>query len=263
MGELKRKLALAALLAAMAVPAVAQTAVAPASQAPAYGSDARSRAKIHTELGSMYFQAGNMAVALEELKVAIAADSGYAPAYTVLGLVHAYLKENDEAERVFRRAMSLAPNDPEISNNYGWFLCQSGRERQSIAHFLNAVKNPLYTTPDRAYANAGTCALKAGDYEGAASYLQTAIRLGGEGGFLARVQLATLTYRKGNLEEARRLITDILKVSDPPGPDALRLALRVERKLGNRNAESSLAAQLRSRYPESAEYQDFLKGNFE
>ena len=264
MGGLKWKVVAATLAILVAIPCVqAQEAVAPASQAPAYGGDPRARAKIHTELGSMYFQAGNMGVAMQELKIAVAADSAYAPAHMVLALVHAALKENDQAERVFRRAMDLAPGDPEINNNYGWFLCHSGKERQSIAYFLNAVKNPLYSTPDRAYANAGACALKAGDLDGAANYLQTAIRLGGDGALIAQAQLALLAYRRANFEEARRLITEVLKVMEPASADALWLALRIERKLGNRNAESSFAAQLRSRYPNSQEYQEFLKGNFE
>lgn len=265
-GNLKL-LAVAALCLGVAVPAFAQGIVsppAPTSQSgPVYGADARGRAKVHTELGAAYFQAGNMAVALEELKVALAADSTYAPAYSVLGLVHAYLKENDQAERALKRALELTPNDPEINNNFGWFLCQSGRERQSIAYFLNAVKNPLYETPDRAYANAGACALKAGDLDGAAKYLQTAIRIGGDAAIPARVQLATLAYRSSNLEEAKRILGEVLRVMNPPSSEALWLAFRIERKLGNKEAESSFAAQLRGRYQDSQEYQEFLKGNFE
>ena len=38
-------------------------------------SDPRNRARIHTELGAMYFQAGNYAVALDELQIALNADS--------------------------------------------------------------------------------------------------------------------------------------------------------------------------------------------
>ena len=56
-------------------------------------SDPRNRAKIHTELGALYFQDGNMAVAIDELRIALDADSSYYPAYSVRGLVHAYLKE--------------------------------------------------------------------------------------------------------------------------------------------------------------------------
>jgi type IV pilus assembly protein PilF len=50
---------------------------------------------------------------------------------------------------------------------------------------------------------------------------------------------------------------------EPPTAEALWLGLRIERKLGNRVAEGGFASQLRSRYPSSAEYQEFLKGNFE
>lgn len=162
-----------------ALPALAQQAVEAQSQRPAYGTDPRARAKIHTEPASLYFQDGNLAVALEELGVAIHADPGYAPAYNVRGLVRAYLRELTLAEEDFKKALGLASNDPEINNNYGWFLCENGKPRQAISYFLNAIKNPLYTTPDLAYANAGSCAVKAGDLEGAENYLTTAIRLNG------------------------------------------------------------------------------------
>lgn len=254
-----------ALLAALALvaPARAQQQIEAAPQAPSFVPDPRARARIHTELGSMYFQDGNMAVALEELQIALDADSGYAPAYNVRGLVRTVLRETDGAAEDFRRALRLAPDDPEINNNYGWFLCQTGQERQSIVYFLNAVKNPLYSTPDRAYTNAGACALKAGDLEGAERYLQQAVRLSKDGGLPARVELANLNYRRGALEEARRLINEALQVMEPATPEALWLALRIDRKLGNRQGESAFAAQLRSRYPGSREYQEFLKGNFE
>lgn len=225
--------------------------------------DARERAKIHTELGAMYFQAGNNAVALDELQIAIKSDSGYFPAYSVRGLVRLGLKEYDKAEDDFRRALNIAPNDPEVNNNYGWFLCQTGKERQSIAYFLNALKSPLYETPDRAYTNAGTCALKAGDMEGAQSYLLKALQLSRDGAVTARLELAKLFYQRGILEESRIYLTDALRMMEPPTADALWLGLRLERKMGNRNAESGYASQLRSRYPSSPEYQEFLKGSFE
>jgi len=220
-------------------------------------------ARIHTELASMYFQDGKVAIALEELGLALVAFPKYAPAYSLAGVVHAFIRENDKAEALFKKAIDLAPNDPEINNNYGWFLCQTGKERQSLTYFLEAVKNPLYTTPDIAYANAGGCALKAGDLQGAETYLNQAIRLSGGGSAPARIQLAQLRYRQGAFEETRKLANALLKELINPSAELIWLALRAERKLGNRVAESTLAAQLRGRHPESREYQDFLKGNFE
>ena len=84
-------------------------------------------------------------------------------------------------------------------------------------------------------------------------------------------RLAVLAVRgihvAGGLGEtnARRsgLLHDALKMMEPPSAEALWLGVRIERKLGNRAAEGGFASQLRSRYPSSMEYQEFLKGNFE
>ena len=226
-------------------------------------SDPRNRAKIHTELGSLYFQAGNPGVALDELRIALSADSGYYQAYSVRGLVRLSLKEYGKAEDDFRQALNLAPNDPEVNNNYGWFLCETGKERQSIAYFLNALKSPLYETPDKAYTNAGACAFKAGDFDGAQDYLLKALQLSRDGAVPARLQLAKIFYKRGNFEESRIYLAEALEAMEPPSADALWLGLRLERRQGNRAAEAGYASQLRGRYPTSPEYQEFLKGNFE
>lgn len=225
-------------------------------------TDPKNRAKIHTELGSMYFQAGSMSVALDELRIALDADSNHVQAYSVRGLVYANLKEYARAEADFKRALEIAPNDPEVNNNYGWYLCETGKERQSITYFLNALKSSLYETPDRAYTNAGTCALKAGDLDAAQNYLLQALRFARDGAVTTRLQLANLFYQRGNLEESRIYFGDAIKMLDQPTAEALWLGVRLERKFGNKAAEGRYAAQLRSRYPTSPEYQEFLKGNF-
>ncbi|MCJ7838846.1 MAG: type IV pilus biogenesis/stability protein PilW [Burkholderiales bacterium] len=138
--------------------------------------DPRNRARIHTELASAYFERGNMGVALEELRIAISADPTYAPAYSVLGLVHMDLRENDVAQQNFAKALDLSPNDPDINNNYGWFLCRTGREEKSIAYFLAALKNPLYNTPARSYVNAGLCSINLNDGRDAINFFERALR---------------------------------------------------------------------------------------
>lgn len=256
----------------LATPALAQyefaqqagnVAGAPSPQQAPTPADPRQRARIHTELGALYFQAGNMAVALDELRIALDADSAYVQAYSVRGLVYAALKEYEKAEADFQRALERAPGDPEVNNNYGWFLCDIGKEAQSIAYFMKALKNPLYETPGRAYTNAGTCALKAGDIDAAQDYLLKAIQISNDGALLARFKLAQLLYMRGNFQESRLYLADVLRMMEPPTAEALWLGIRLERRQGNRVAEGSYAAQLRSRYPASAEYQEFLKGHFE
>lgn len=223
--------------------------------------DPRSRAKVHTELGALYFQEGNIPVAMEELTVAIYIDKTYAPAYSMRALVHHYLKEPQYAEDNFREALNYAPDDPEIANNYGWFLCQNNRGEEAMPHFERALRNRLYQTPDRAYMNAGQCAMKLGQLEQARTYLDNAYRLTG-GSPMAALRLAELNYRAGLYEAAREQLSDLMRKVEP-NAEALWLGVRLERRIGERETEMSYAAQLRRRFSASKEYQELLKGNYE
>jgi type IV pilus assembly protein PilF len=46
---------------------------------------------------------------------------------------------------------------------------------EAIKYFRKALKNPLYATPEKAYANLGYALYKKGDYEEAEYILQTAL----------------------------------------------------------------------------------------
>ena len=226
-------------------------------------SDPRNRARVHTELAGVYFERGNMAIALEELRTATAADSSYPQAYSMFGLVYMELKENDRAEENFQRALSLSPNDPDIAHNYGWFLCNSGQAPASIKYFLQAIRNPLYASPWRSYSAAGVCTLRANpnNLQDAQEFFQRALKIEPDEP-TAMLQLAQIRYRQGNMDESRTRITRYNKLVTPSA-ESLWLGLRVERRLGQRVAEQSYANQLRRRYPGSPEYQALQKGQYD
>lgn len=229
--------------------------------APAVPKDNLTRAKLHTELASLYFQSGNLIVALEELTIAISINPDYAPAYSTRGLVLYYIREFESAEKDFRRALSLNDKDPEINNNYGWYLCQTGKVKESIAYFEKAMRNPLYQTPEIAHLNAGACYAKLGELDMAEDFVRKTLRFSPDNP-QALFQLAMISYKRGNLDAARAQLMSVIRTNEPSA-EALWLLLRVERQLGDKNAETSLATQLRRKYPDSPEYQMLLKGNFE
>jgi len=169
--------------------------------------------------------------------------------------------QNPKAEEAFQRALSIAPADSDTLNNYGWFLCQTQRERQSIPQFMAALKNPLYATPAKPYVNAGVCSEKFGDTAAAEDFYRKAFSLEpGNGGAMYR--LSELYLRRNDVEKAR-FYADRLNKSYEPSAQSLWLALRIERKSGDRTSESSYAAQLRRRFPNSAEYKKLQQGQFE
>jgi type IV pilus assembly protein PilF len=224
-------------------------------------SDSRNRAKLHTELASMYFSSGNMGIALEELRIAARADENYAPAHGMYGLVYMQLKENARAEDSFQRALGLAPNDADINHNYGWFLCQTGREPASIKYFLQALRNPLYPTPWRTYSAAGQCSMKTKQYKDAEAFFVRALKFEPDDP-TSLLYLGEIRYRQGNIGEARKLVARHNKLV-MPSAESLWLAVRIERRLGERVAEQSFANQLRRRYPLSPEYQSMQRGQYD
>ena len=237
-----------------------QSAEQPVSQQTA-GSDARQRAKVHTELGTLYMQRGNMGVALDEARAALSADSAYAPAYNLLGLVYMQLRENPAAESNFEKALAAAPADPEINNSFGWFLCQTGREQRSLQYFQAAIKSPLYATPALPLTNAGICSMRIKDDRAAEDYFGRAMRLDANND-RALYFLADITYRQGRIAAARLHLQELHKIAEP-SPESLWLGVRIERKLGDRDAEARLAAQLRRRFPGSPEQQMLMQGQFD
>ena len=256
------------VLAALVVAALAAGCSSPGGSGEPTGqtvsgdsSEPRNRARSRTELALLYYSQGNMAVALEELRLALAADSNYALAYSMLGAVYMELKETQLAQQNFERALRLAPGDYDINHRYAWFLCQTAREPESLKYFQQATRNPLNPTPWRSSAAAGVCALRKGLDKEAEEYFRAALKQDPDD-LASLVNMGQLRYRQGSLEEARKLVARFNKLVEPT-PESLWLALRIERKLGERAAEASLGNQLRRRFPASREYQQLQRGEYD
>ena len=215
---------------------------------------ARGIAAIHTELSAAYYGREQYAIALQELGIALQADPTYAPGYNVRGLIRMALHEDDQAEADFKRSIKIDKNYSDAYNNFGWFLCQRGRAKEALPQFLEALKNPLYTTPEVANANAGLCALKTGELSTAESYLQRALILR-PGMPEALYGLADVSFAKGDFASAKSYLLRFQQSEQDLNAEQLWLAVRIERKMRDRNSEASYAMQLGKRFPESREAQ--------
>jgi type IV pilus assembly protein PilF len=248
------------LLAGCASQPKAPTSLNPPEPA-AKPASPQERARIHTELAALYYSRGNYSVAFQESMVAIEADASYGPAYNVLGLVQAELREDVAADRSFQQALAINPNDSEANNNYGSFLCNRGREQASIPYFLAAVKNPLYQAPASAFTNAGICSRKLGNDKDAEDFLLKALRLQ-PGQPQALQALGEIYYQRGDYAGTRQLVNRFLEVAQPT-PEALWLGVLAARGLGDRNAEANYGLQLRRSFPDSKEALALKSGRYQ
>ncbi len=214
---------------------------------------------VHTELAGLYFERSQFGIALDELETALQADPNYAPAYSVRGLVHMALREDDQADEDFRKSLHIDKNDSDTQNNYGWYLCQRGREMESIPHFMAAVKDPLYQTPARAFLNAGLCSRKMGSNREAEQFFQRALTAQPNMP-QALYALADMHFADGDYAGAKHNFAGLAQRLDNLNAEQLWLAVRIERKVGDRNSEASFALQLRKRFPDAPESQMLMRG---
>lgn len=259
--RLTRAFAVAACLVFAGCAATNEDSGVGANTGPAPDTSARTRARVHTDLAASYFELGNMAVALAEIREALRADPGYAPAQNVAGLVYAQLKEDRLAEEAFQAALQINPSDSDAHNNYGRFLCERKQEQEAIKHFLAAVRNPLYPSPERSWVNAGMCARRGGDLPAAEGYFQQALKLR-PGQPQALYQMADISYARREYALAKGYLMRLTQVTTASA-EVLWLGVRVERRLGDRASEASYALQLRNRFPNSREAQALLAGKYE
>jgi len=227
-------------------------------QREAEAKNLKSRALSHTDLGAVYLQERRYEIALEEFTLATEIDPSLAVAYNGLGLIHAALGQDIQAEQNFRKSIQLEPNSSEAHNNYGNFLCARNRIDESIKEFMAAVKNPLYITPAVAYTNAGICALRKPDVANAEVYLQKALQLDPLIGSAA-YQLASIQFNRNQYIQAKKTLQNA--VVSQPTPENLWLSVLIARKLGQRDEEASYALQLRRLYPDSEQTKLLVNGN--
>lgn len=218
-------------------------------------------AMVHVELGTAYFDIGRYDVALDEARVALVHVTNFPPAFHLMGMVYMFLGDDGAARDNFLRALSAAPDDPDFNNSFGWFLCVNGDEKEGLRRLDVAARNPYYRFPVRPQINAGLCHLRAGEVDAAELRFRRALALQPQS-LTAQYGLAEVMYRKADFVEARRLLIALHQQAEPTA-ESIWLGLRVERKLGNRAAEASYAAQLEGRFKDSPQYLLMKKGEYE
>ena len=221
----------------------------------------KERAKIRTDLAAGYYQRGQMDVALEELGNAKTLDPSYPRIYDIYGLVYAMLGERAKAEENFRQEIALAPDNSDYRENWGAFLCGTGRASEAMPEFERVMKDPLYKTPEIVYINAGKCSAALGDTKKGEEYLRRALTVS-PGNPIAAYNLALLAYRDKRIGEARAWMRPVMQQASPPA-QALYLGACIEKKQGDRDAERAYESQLRNRWPDSPEAKALAGGECE
>jgi type IV pilus assembly protein PilF len=220
------------------------------SSNPSRAADQNVQASAYNlQLGIAYLQQNNLATAKEKLERAVKENPKDPNVHNALALLYERLAQPDDADKEYRTALRLDPQNPEIANNYGAYLCRSNRAEEGARRLLEVAKNPLYRTPEAAYTNAGVCLRSLHRDDEAETNLRRALEI--RPSFAeAAFQLGDLELQRGRLAEARTRVDSYLGTY-PATPDLLLLGVRIARASGDRVTAERYARRLRLDFPDS------------
>lgn len=190
---------------------------------------------------------GDLAQAERLAQQALGGDRTVAEAHTVLAIAAERQGRAKEAGGHYAAAAKLAPADGTVLNNYGAWLCGSGKPAEALAYFDRALADRAYPTPAAALANAGTCALRAGQRSRAERDLRDALALDPDEA-AALAAMARLEYDAGDYLQARAFSERRLAAAAAT-PEVLQLASQIEQKLGDAAAAARYVQRLGGEFP--------------
>jgi type IV pilus assembly protein PilF len=206
-------------------------------------------ANINLQLGIEYLKQGNLPVAKEKLERAEKQNPRDPHVHSALALLYERLNRPHDVDEHYRTAVRLAPENPEIINNYAVYLCKNGRTDEGVKRFSEAARNPLYATPAAAYTNAGVCLRNAKRLDDAETNFRLALK--SRPNFAeASYQLGELNLERGRPADARAQI-DAYLAAFRATPDLLLLGVRASQAQGDRVGAEGYARRLRAEFPGS------------
>ncbi len=211
----------------------------------------------NTQLGVQYMRQGKLERAMEKFQRALEQDPNRADTNQAIAVLYERIGEVDKADEHYRRALRLEKDSPEILNAYGAFLCNQGRRKEGQVYFERAALTPLYSTPAAAFTNAGVCARADSRPEEAEEYFRRALAV--DPRFVeALLQMASLTYEQGYYLQTRAFVERFLQTTSAT-PDVLWMGFLSEREMGNGEAATRYANQLKNEFPQSVQTRRLLE----
>lgn len=214
-------------------------------------ADAERASELRAQLGLGYLKQGQFQRAKNNLEKAIDLNPDNPHAYHYMGELYRRLKENDEAEKYYLKAISIAPSDMNIQNNYGVFLCDRGDYEKAYKQFQKILNDPLYDARANAHENVGLCALREGKLQKAEESFDLALKINPK---LPKslIQSAQISFDRGNKAQAYDQFKRYVAIA-PQTPESLWLGILLESERGNKDTVASYKNLLKGKYPDSDE----------
>jgi type IV pilus assembly protein PilF len=211
----------------------------------------KEAAELNTQLAVGYIQRKQYKPAKEKLEKAIKQDPDYFKAYKTMAYLFALLGLTEEAKKKYSEALELKPDDPDLLNSYGAFLCNSGKYDEAQKYLKTAYSNPFYEARYIAESNAGSCFIKQNKYKKAEALLRKSLRVDSAlpGSLISMAEIGFKTERYLMARAYIQRYHDVRAAS----AESLWIQIQAERALGAEKHYMKYARQLINDFPDSDE----------
>lgn len=212
-------------------------------------------AKINAELGRGYMQQGDYKLAMQKLQTALRYNPKHDKAHHYLAQLNRLLGDTEGAIKHYRLAIELSPENSQLRNNYGAYLCEQKRHKEAELNFLLAINDPLFEGKLQAYENMGLCAYEAGELDKAEQYLRKALGIHPKLPY-SLIQMARINFDSGKFLRARAFLQRYEEVG-PITAESLWLGVQIEYKLGDRDTMQRYATELSRNFPDTEQWRAY------
>jgi len=213
------------------------------------------------QLALGYMGQGNHERAREHLNKAMEANDRSPEVHDVWALLYQRENELEAAESHYKKALSYNPKFTRGRNNYGLFLLRLNRTEEAYQQFVIGSEDLDYPKRAELFYKVGITALRLNKNKEAEDAFTKAAILSPSMS-AAYLELAELSYGKGDYPRAKVLLDKFNSTKSNASAKGLWLGVRLERHLGNRDAEASQGMALKNLFPDSEEnkeYQSWLR----
>ncbi|GLS84041.1 type IV pilus biogenesis/stability protein PilW [Paraferrimonas haliotis] len=206
-------------------------------------------------LGLAYLQQNDMEKAKFNLDKALELDPRSAEVYLGRAYYFQSVSEHELAKDAYRRALRIEPNNGDVLNNFGVYLCKQGDYAESEQMMLRAVAAPRYTSMASTYENLGLCTLEAGEHQRAAGYFEQALNYSPRRS-LSLIELVNIAVVEQDYPGAQKALERYHDLASQT-PQSLLLGVQIEQQLRDVEAAKRYGILLLAKFPRSQQAKQY------
>lgn len=203
------------------------------------------------DLARGYLEQGDLARARPPLERALEIDRRSWEVHDLYARLYQREGELELAEESLKLALRLDRDNARVNNNYGIFLCQQARYRESVTYFEVATRDTNYPRRAQTFENMGICARLGEMHDVARNAFDRAVQINAQQP-RALFELARYAFAEGDHAVADGYYRAFLTLAEQ-NAETLLFGARLAAALDDRDRRASYELALRNLYPDSPE----------